>query len=81
MVAEALSSEEERVRRGLARAQSWVVRSDRYFGRDDIHSAEATMRCSNNSPVSPVATEMAGKIARKRGKNKNEAHRMSSPLT
>jgi len=30
-VAGALGSEEEQVRRGLSRAQAWVIRRDRYF--------------------------------------------------
>lgn len=60
LVAEALGGEEERVRRRLARAESWVVRRDGHFGRDDTGPDEATMRCSNNiPPVSPVATETA----------------------
>jgi hypothetical protein len=36
-IAEALGGE-ERVRRGLSRAQTWVVRRDGHFGWDDAHS-------------------------------------------
>ena len=47
-VAEALGGEEEWVRRGLSHAQAWVIRHDRYFGRDDAHSRKTVMRCSRH---------------------------------
>jgi hypothetical protein len=49
-VAEALGgdSEEERVRRGLSRAQAWVIRRDRSFGREDAHSKKTATRCSRH---------------------------------
>ena len=56
LIAKALSSEEERVWRGLAGTKSRVVRRDRHFGRDNTHSGKATMRCSCIPTVSPVAT-------------------------
>jgi len=45
-VAEALGGEEERVRSGLSRAQTWVIRRDGHFGRDDAHSRKTALRCS-----------------------------------
>jgi len=47
-VAEALGGEEERVRRGLSRAQAWAIRRDRHFGRDNAHSRNTAMRCSRH---------------------------------
>ena len=46
VLAEALGGEEERVRRGLSRAQTWVVRRDGHFGWDDAHSRKTATRCS-----------------------------------
>ena len=45
-VAEAFGGEEERVWRGLSRAQTWVVRRDGHFGRDDAHSRKTAAHCS-----------------------------------
>jgi hypothetical protein len=47
LVAEALGGKEERVRRGFARAEAWVVRRDRHFWRDNAHACKAAMRCSH----------------------------------
>ena len=45
-VAETFGGEEERIRRGLSRAQAWVVRRDGHCGWDDAHSRKTTTRCS-----------------------------------
>jgi len=65
LVAEALSSEEKRVRRGFARSQSWVVRSDRHFGWDN--TTRLRQPCCSNRPISPVTTKTPSEIATEEG--------------